>query len=243
MNLPAIAVFPDPDALARAAAERVCEVAAAAGDRFTLVLSGGSTPRRLHLLLAAEPCRARIPWNRTTVLFGDERCVPPDHPDSNYRMATETLLDRVPIDPASILRIRGEEDPERAAADYDAALRRHFAAEGAPRADLVLLGMGADGHTASLFPNTPALTATDRWVVANPVPRLGASRITWTIPALAAARRVLFLVSGADKAERAAEAFGGAPHPVQHPAEEVARKAGEVAVYLDVAAAERFQRK
>lgn len=239
---PEVRILTDPDAVARAAAERISAVAGSPG-RFVLVLSGGATPRRLHVLLASPEFRDRVPWDRTTVLFGDERCVPPDHPESNYRMARETLLDDVPLDPESILRIRGEDDPEGAASDYEASLRRLFAAEGAPRASLVLLGMGADGHTASLFPGTRALEPTDRWVVANFVPHLGAWRITWTVPALAAARRVLFLVTGADKAELAAEAFGGAPHPVQHPAEEVARKAGEVAVYLDVAAAERFQRK
>lgn len=195
----------DPAALARAAAEEVArraEEAVAARGAFALALSGGATPRALYALLAdsAAPYRARVPWGRVHVWFGDERNVPPDHPDSNYRMAREALLDRVA--PAAVHRIEGERAAAEAADRYEAELRAHLAGGpgGPPPLDLVLLGLGADGHTASLFPGSPALEERARWVAAPFVPRLGAHRITLTLPVLDAARAVLFLVAGAEKA-------------------------------------------
>lgn len=203
MTAPALRLVQDADALARAAAEELAAAAARAvalRGAFTLALAGGSTPRRLYALLAdrGAPYRDRIPWARTQVFFGDERPVPPDHPESNYRMAREALLDHVPV--ASVHRIHGE-DPAGAAA-YEAELRSFFRipADGAPpRLDLVLLGLGPDGHTASLFPGTPALDERVRWVVSSFVARLGTRRTTLTLPVLNRAR-VLFLVSGAEKA-------------------------------------------
>jgi 6-phosphogluconolactonase len=191
--------------------------AIAARGRFVVALSGGSTPRRLHALLADPdgPAAGAIDWGRVVVLLGDERCVPSDHPDSNWRMVRETLLDRLPVRPRA-LRPHGEDpDPARAARAYDGALRALFPA-GAPRVDLVLLGLGTDGHVASLFPGSPALEERRAWVAAPFVPRLGAHRLTLTLPVIEAAGAVLLLATGRDKAARAAEVLSGpGPLPAQ----------------------------
>jgi 6-phosphogluconolactonase len=150
------------------------------------------------------------------VFFGDERSVPPHHEDSNLKMASEVLLDHVPV--ANVHRIRGELPPDEAAEAYEEELRKFFQTEDVPRFDLILLGIGADGHTASLFPGTPALEVHDRWVVANPVPRLDTIRITLTIPVINAARAVIFLVAGEDKAEVLREILEGDADPRAYPA-------------------------
>src|SRR3990170_208271 len=181
---PEVVVFPDPERLAEAAAERFARVAAEAvgrAGRFTVALAGGSTPRDLYARLAGEPYRSGVPWREIHVFWGDERCAPPDHPESNYRMAAETLLEHVPIPREQIHRMRGEDpDVERAAGDYEGQLRATFrlGAGQLPRLDLVLLGMGADGHTASLFPGSPALREVSRLVVAVYIARLRAYRLT-----------------------------------------------------------------
>jgi len=200
-----------------------------------VALSGGSTPRALHALLAdpGGPFAAAIDWGRVHVLFGDERCVPPDHPDSNYRMARETLLDRVPIPPGQVHRLRGEDpDPARAADDYQGRLRALFPA-GPPALDLVLLGTGADGHVASLFPGSPALREGLAWTAAV-APRGGHPRLTLTLPALRAARAVLLLASGPDKAAAAAAAWAG-PGPL--PVQQVEPASGDLTLVLDASAA------
>lgn len=238
-------VAPDAPALMRLAAEELAaraEDAVAVRGRFTLALAGGSTPRALYALLSdpAAPYRARIPWDRAQLLFGDERCVPPDHPDSNYGMAARELLSRVAVPPASVHRMRGEDpDPERAARDYEAELCEVFALgeDERPRFDLVLLGLGPDGHTASLFPGTSALDETARLVAAPFVPRLGAHRLTLTYPVLDAARAVLFLASGADKAERVADVL---ERGADLPAARVRPADGELLWLLDAAAAARL---
>jgi 6-phosphogluconolactonase len=234
-------VLPDARAVAEEAALRVeaaAREAVVARGRFVLVLAGGTTPRALYGILASPDRRSRIPWRDTIVLFGDERCVPPDHPDSNYRMAMESLLHRVDIPANAIHRIEGEDpEPARAAARYEEALRRLFPGEAAPRFDVVLLGMGADGHTASLFPGSSALLETSRWVAVGKAPSPPVDRVTLTLPALRGARRVLFQIGGADKARAAAESFGGLPHAVPHPAERVRPDSGSVEVLLDAAAA------
>ncbi len=239
----AVEVLPDADAVYRTAAESLVSAAVGAVEqrgRFVVVLAGGSTPRDLHAILAEPPHRDRVPWARTWVLFGDERCVPPDDPRSNYRMAMETLLDRVPVPSEQILRMMGEaRDPSLAAAAYEAEIRALFPGASEPRFDLVVLGMGADGHTASLFPGTEALTETSRWVVANRIPKLETWRITLTLPALNAARGVMLLVTGEDKAQVFAEAFCGAPHPAPHPCELIVPKDGALEVLADRAAAAR----
>ncbi len=228
-------------ALAEAAAQAVADAAEAAVSqtgRFTLALSGGSTPRRLYARLASPPFSSRIDWPRLHVFWGDERCVPPDHPDSNYRLASESLLSKVPIPPERVHRMQGEDpDPERAAQAYAAELGRVFtlAPGGRPGFDLILLGMGADGHTASLFPGSPALTETTRFTVALYVERVKAHRLTLTLPVLNAAARVIFLVSGEDKAETLRMVLTGGPSPLR-PASLI-RPAGEVLWLVDRAAA------
>lgn len=178
--------------------------------RFTIALSGGSTPRRLYEILGAEPHASRIPWEQWHVFWGDERCVPPDHPESNYRMAREALLDRAPIPQAQVFRMRGENPPHQAAAEYEQSLRKVFP-ERDPVFDLILLGIGEDGHTASLFHDTEALNEENRLVVANWVPPLGAHRITFTLPLINAARNVVFLVTEGSKAEAVRQSLESRP--------------------------------
>jgi len=209
-----VRVYADADELARAARAEIVRRGSDAikeHGRFTLALCGGSTPRLLYRQLERED----LDWSKVELFFGDERCVPPEHADSNYRMAREAFLDRVALPAANVHRIRGELDPDPAAAQYEGELARIFAlAPGElPRFDLVLLGLGTDGHTASLFPGTPALEERERLVVAN---RLGADgsgtdgpdRVTLTYPVLNAASAVLFLVAGEGKASVAADIVG-----------------------------------
>lgn len=238
----AVTVYPDPDALAHAAAEAIVTLAAeavAARGRFSLGLSGGSTPRVLFALLASDRYAGRIDWPRLHVFWGDERCVPPDHPDSNYGMARALLLDHVPVPPEHIHRLRGEIDPVAAATEYDNQLRAFFARQGADAArfDLLLQGMGDDGHTASLFPGTDALAVRDRWVVANYVPKLAAWRLTLTAPAINAAAHVVFLVAGAGKAEALRAVLQGPSQPELYPSQLVAPTAGDLTWLVDAAAA------
>lgn len=242
MSEPRVQVVPDAETLARAAADRVTEIARAAIEaqgRVTIALSGGSTPRALFRLLSQEPWREWIDWERLYVFWGDERTVPPDDPESNYRMAHEELLARVPIPAGQIHRMRGEDDPSEAARSYEAVLREVFAlAPGAwPRFDLILLGIGADGHTASLFPGTAALHETERLVVANEVPQLSTTRLTLTAPVITAAAQVLVLAAGADKADAVRRAIAG-PRDLEETPSQLLRDArGEVTWLLDEAAA------
>lgn len=238
-------VFADPDALAAAAARRWQSIAAdaiARRGRFDVALAGGSTPRTLYRLLANPEWRASIDWGLVHFWFGDERCVPPDHGDSNYRMAREALFDAIDTPPAQIHRIEGERAPEEAARCYEDALRAHLPPDGAapPQLDLVLLGLGADGHIASLFPGTGLLDETRRWVGANRVDRLDAWRISLTLPLLNAARHVLLLVSGEAKAAIVAEVLGQTrPAASRYPVERL-RPARAVEWLLDAAAAARL---
>jgi 6-phosphogluconolactonase len=224
-------VLPDRTALAAEAARLVVARAAAAlaeKDSFTFVLAGGTTPRDLYRTLAdpAEGFRAELPWQRIHLFWGDERHVPPDHPESNFRMAREALLDHVPIPRENVHRIPAEEpDAARAAARYEAELRDFFAGADLPRCDLVLLGLGADGHTASLFPGSPALAERARWVAAPWVDALAASRITLTPPVINRAACVLFLVAGADKAPAVRAVLEGDAPPAVVPAR-IVRPAG-----------------
>ena len=240
-----IRIFSDSADLTQATAEHITGLAAASIDqhgRFSLVLSGGSTPRGLYALLASETFADRIDWPRVFVFWGDERCVPPDDADSNYLMARETLLDHVPLPPENIHRIAGEIDPQSAAEAYEHRLRDFFApTHTRPRFDLVLLGMGGDGHTASLFPGTAALDETTRWVVANFVPRLDTWRITLTLPALNSAANVLFLVTGSDKSDRLAEVLEPAASATAYPAQRIRPDDGQVQWMVDRAAAARLK--
>jgi 6-phosphogluconolactonase len=203
-----IRVLPDPPGAAEAAAR---EVVAAAEDAlhdhgaFRPAFSGGSTPRLLFQTLAGAEFRSLVDWSRSRIFFVDERCVPPDDERSNYRLAKENLLDPLGIPPDKVFRMRGEDEPARAADAYQEVLRAEFpGAGGPPHLDFVLLGLGPDGHTASLFPGTAALAETRRAVVANHVPRLDEWRLTLTLPVLNAARRTVFLVVGAEKRDMVA---------------------------------------
>jgi 6-phosphogluconolactonase len=246
MTTPAVEFYPDPAALYTAAAERIAAVAREAiAERglFSIVLSGGETPRGLYALLATPEWRDRLPWAQTLVFWGDERPVGPDDPQSNYRLAATTLLDHVPVPAAQVHRIRGELPPEEAAEAYSQVLARvcTLGPGERPRFDLVLLGLGADGHTASLFPDSPALEAlAERLVAANPVPSLGATRITLTAPTINNARQVIFLVTGAAKAEAVAAVIEGPPRPTQLPAQLIAPRSGGLVWLLDEPAAARL---
>jgi len=220
---------------AAAAREFAARAEEAIGERgrFAVVLAGGSTPETMYGILARD-CIDRIDWSSVYVFFGDERSVPPHHEDSNLKMASEVLLDHVPV--ANVHRIQGELPPEEAAEAYEEELRKFFQTEDVPRFDLILLGLGADGHTASLFPWTAALEVHDRWVVANPVPRLGTTRITLTLPVINAARAVIFLVAGEDKAEALREILEGDADPHAYPAKLI-QPPGEPEWMLDQSAA------
>ena len=235
---PEITVAADVDALYRVAAgvfQRASADSVAARDVFTVALSGGSTPKGLYSLLATdETLRSAIAWDRTEFFWSDERHVPPDHPESNYRTAEEALLSRVSVPPNRIHRVRAElPDPSVAAIAYEVDIRRAFDCYGEiPRFDLVLLGLGADGHTASLFPGTPGLAERSRLVTANHVPELG-DRITMTYPLLNAARLVMFVVSGAGKAAAVRTVLKPDPDAPGPPARLVRPEEGDVVWVLD----------
>ncbi len=201
--------------------------------RFAVALAGGSTPKRAYEVLATAYGESKdLDWSKVHAFFGDERTVPPNHEDSNYRMAQEALLSRVPV--GSVHRMRGELDPREAANLYERELEVFFG--GSPAQDLVLLGIGEDGHTASLFPQTPALNVRDRWVVENPVEKLNTTRLTLTIPAINAARAVNFLVSGEGKAHALKEILQKDAEPQEYPANLI-QPAGELVWMVDAAAA------
>ena len=212
-----VKIFDTPEELAEAAARGFVERAAAAiaeRGRFAVALAGGSTPKTTYEILARDHVDA-VDWPNVHVFFGDERTVPPDHEDSNYRTARKALIDQVPA--GSVHPMRGELPPEEAASSYEEELRAFFG-EDPPVFDLVMLGIGADGHTASLFPETSALEVTDRLAVANPVLKLDTTRITLTVPVLNAAREVFFLVAGEDKARALEEILEGDADPREYPA-------------------------
>jgi 6-phosphogluconolactonase len=231
-----------PQDLFQAAGEeliRTATEAIAQRGRFSIALSGGSTPRSLYTLIAAN-ASSTLPWDKMFFFWGDERHVPADDADSNYRMAKETLLSKVAIPPANIFRIPAENpDADAAAEAYEQTLRKFFdpAPGEFPRFDLILLGMGPDGHTASLFPETPALEEKVRLVVANRVEKMNTVRITLTLPVLNAARCVLFLVSGIDKAGALHEVLEGNGPAEKYPSKLVRPSAGRLIWFVDRAAA------
>ena len=203
--------------------------------RFALALSGGNTPRALYSLLATDAYRSKIDWSKVHIFWGDERCVPPDDEQSNYRMAKETLLLHVPIPEQNIHRVLAEmPDHNVAAEDYERQLASFFQSEsGLPRFDLILLGMGPDGHTASLFPGTAALQDTTHLVVANSVEKFGTFRITLTYPVINNAANVVFLVSGADKAPVLKEVLEGKKQPELYPSQNVNPTNGNLLFLVD----------
>jgi 6-phosphogluconolactonase len=243
-----LVVLQDQAALSEEAAERfstIAESAVAQAGRFTVALAGGSTPRPVYARLVTEPYRSRIPWRRTIVFWGDERCVPPDHPDSNYRMAEETLLRHLPVAPEGVYRMRGEDpEPARAASNYEQLLRAAFQLEAGavPRFDLILLGMGGDGHTASLFPGSSALAERAHLVAAPYVERLLAYRLTLTLPVINAAAAILFLISGREKAEILRSVLDPSWSDNQIPARQVCPRDGRLIWLVDQAAASLLDR-
>ncbi|MGD2099091.1 MAG: 6-phosphogluconolactonase [Desulfobacterales bacterium] len=239
-----IQIVADAESMCRAAAEtlvkhiyRILQT----NDVYSIALSGGSTPRRLYALLADDPeLDRRIPWERIHFFWGDERHVPPEHPDSNYRMAFEAMLSHAPIPPANIHRIRAENpDAGEAAEDYVRDIRQFFGITNGkmPRFNSVLLGMGSDGHTASLFPDSPALREQKCMVVANWVEKFNSYRITLTVPVLNNADLILFLVSGDEKAEALKTVLEGAAAPDRYPAQLIQPSRGQLMWFLDRPAA------
>jgi 6-phosphogluconolactonase len=237
-------VEPDAQALARRAAQYFVEMVgeAVAGRGYArIAISGGSTPKAAFELLAdpGQPWRSRMPWDRLDLFWVDERAVPPDHADSNYGMTREALLDRVPLRPEQVHRMEGELQPELAAARYETELRNSFRLEGAeiPRFDLVALGMGDDGHTASLFPHTAAIHEANQLVFANYVPQKDTWRITLTWPVIDHAGSVFFLIAGQDKAAILKDVLTGPHDPERLPSQLIWPASGILTLILDKAAA------
>ncbi len=238
-----VRVLPDGAAIARRAAQKFVEAGAAAVNEngsFSVVLAGGSTPKALYGLLVNDPAlRAQVPWDKMQVFFGDERHVGPDHPDSNFRMANEAMISKSPLKPEQVTRIKGEyPDAEQAAREYELAIRSYFKlGDGEfPRFDLVLLGMGSEGHTASLFPGTRALHEKRRIAVSNWVGKLLAERITLTPPAINNAAHVIFMVTGADKAPALTAVLERFYEPDQLPAQLIRPVNGTLLWLVDTAA-------
>jgi len=239
-----VRILPDLDALSRAAADEFLRTAREAirqGGRFTVALSGGHTPRRLYEYLINCPQEriGELPSEKMEIFFGDERQVVPDHAESNFRMVRETLLANGRIPLANVHRIQGELDPQQAADLYEAELRKCFglAPGQPPRFDLILLGLGTDGHTASLFPGTSALAEERRWACANWVPKLQSHRVTLTLPVLNAGAKVVFLVSGKEKAEVLRAVLQCEDEGVKLPAQLVRPHSGRLRWLVDADAA------
>lgn len=247
----ALQIAPDTTSLTRMAADLIATIARdaiATNGRFTIALSGGSTPRSVYTLLATDEFTGRIDWPCVHVFWGDERCVPPNDAESNYRMAKEALLERVPLPPANIHRMHGEDDPQQAAEAYGRTLRSWFGGnpeDGPPPAgfDLVLLGMGDNGHTASLFPGMAAVREQQRWVMAENVQAVSGWRMTLTPVIINAASNVAFLVAGQAKAARLHEVLETPPQPDVLPAQAIQPASGRLTWLLDAAAASRLTRR
>lgn len=242
--------FPDADAVALYAARLFVRLAKEAiWDRgvFHVALAGGRTPRRTYERLAAPELSRLVEWSSVQIYFGDERAVEPDHADSNFNTANEALLSGLNLHSSQIHRMAGEKgDLTLAAREYEAELSRFFGVkpgEGLPRFDLVMLGMGKDGHTASLFPFTAALEERQAWVVRNDVPQLSTERLTLTPPVINAARCAMFLVDGNDKAEALERVLEGPPNPLEFPAQMIAPQDGDLVWLVDEAAAAHLKRQ
>jgi 6-phosphogluconolactonase len=244
-----VQIYPDSQRLAQSAAKQFVETAESAIQArgvFSVALSGGSTPQLLYDLLASEPFSERIDWSRTQVFWGDERCVPPDHPDSNFFKANEILLSHVPIPEENIHRILAELTPEQAAEAYEETLLKFFSSltdeeeRTHARFDLILLGMGDDGHTASLFPGTPAVHEDRRWVIAQYIDKLATWRITLTPPILNRAAMIIFLVSGQSKSYTLQRVIYGSYQPDRYPSQVIKPEDGELLWMVDEAAAALF---
>ena len=237
-----ITVVDDPAALAAAAAAQFVQAATqglARQARWAMALSGGATPQAAYQRLAEPDLASQVDWVRVHFFWGDERCVPPDHPESDYGMARAALLDHIPVPATNVHRMRGELDPAEAAAAYQAELESFFGLAW-PLFDLVWLGLGEDGHTASLFPGTAALRETQRYVVANWVEKLNAWRLTLTAPVINHASRRTFLVTGSRKAQILKEVLQGPYQPEVRPAQLVLPEAGALVWLVDRDAASQL---
>ncbi len=244
-----VKIFPDPLSLSRAAAEQFVSIsnqAIQARGLFSITLSGGTTPQLLYTLLGSEPFSERVDWSNTHIFWGDERCVPPDNPESNYLKARQALLDHVPVPEENIHRILAELSPEQAAADYEESLLRFFSSladdeeRAQARFDLVLLGMGDDGHTASLFPGTDVIYEETRWVRTLYVDKLAAWRVTLTPAILNRAKNIVFLVAGSGKSYTLQRVIYGSHHPERYPAQVIRAEKGDLMWMIDEAAAALF---
>ena len=243
--MPEIEIFPDAAQLAARAAEQFNALAAYSirkRGRFVVALSGGSTPKAMNALLATTYTN-RVDWANVFVFWSDDRCVSPEDPESNYGNARASLLINVPIPPENIHRVYGELTPEHAAQQYEEELRAFFAGKSTPRFDLILLGLGDDGHTASLFPGTPGIRENSRWAVSvkhtePPLPLV--DRVTFTPPLINAAANVTFLVTGAAKAERLRQVLRDPYSPDTLPAQVVRPKDGKLFWFLDEAVAAKI---
>lgn len=236
-----------PAEVAQAAAHLFASAAASAVEKrgqARIAISGGTTPKAMFALLAdpTQPFVKQVPWQKLNLYWVDERCVPPTHPDSNYRMTNEALLSKVPLPEDRVHRMEGELDPSVAAARYESVIRNSFRLEGAetPTFDLILLGMGDDGHTASLFPHTEALNDLTDIVTANHVPQKDTWRITLTWPVINQGREVAFLIEGAAKAQVLHDVFLGIYQPDQYPSQIIRPASGKLTLLLDAAAASKL---
>lgn len=251
-TIPELVVLPNVDRLSDAVAHRFVSSANAAiqaRGEFIVALSGGSTPKRVYARLATEPFVSSLDWSRVHILWGDERCVPPDHEASNFRMARETLLDLVPVPQANVHRIRGEDDPAGAAATYERVLRTVLRTpSGAPRTasgfrlDLVFLGLGRDGHTASLFAGAASLQANAQWVAAEYVHAVSMWRVTLKAILINAAAETAFVVAGEAKAAIVRKVLQGPHRPHELPAQLIVPTTGRLCWFLDAPAAAGLER-
>jgi len=242
--LPQLIVLPNAAALALRTVELFISAASSAiasRGAFSVALAGGSTPKAAYELLAQSPYRERVDWPHVSVFFGDERCVPPTSDESNAKMAFSTLLDRVPIPATNIYRFQAEHEPERAASEYERTLVRELGP--APVLDLILLGMGPDGHTASLFPGTAVVHESGRLAMAPFVPKFNVHRLTLTPAAINAARRIVIAASGEGKADALAHAIEGPLMPNTYPVQVVAPTDGVLTWLVDHAAASQLTGK
>lgn len=241
---PEVKIFDDADKVAQAAAARFIELGQAAiaeRGRFAVALSGGSTPKRVYELLASESYKKQLDWSKVHIFFGDERCVPPDDDASNYRMANEALLARVDLPSKNIHRMNGVGDAVANSRLYEDEMRTFFNDAAWPRFDLILLGMGDDGHTASLFPGTEVLNEQEAWAAGIWVEKLGAYRITLTMPAINHAAHIIFMVTGENKAARLAEVLKGEHDAAMRlPAQMIKPLDGSLRWFVDRAASARL---
>jgi 6-phosphogluconolactonase len=235
-----IRILKNLDQVSATAAEEIIQIAKNAIEKrgvFRIALSGGSTPKTLYTELSSDDFKKQMPWKSTHFFWSDERTVPPDHPDSNYRMAQEAMFKHVDVSESQIHRIHAEvEDPNRAAEEYEKEIRQHFnVVSDVPQFDLILLGMGPDGHTASLFPGTEALNEQTRLVVSNWVSKFNTYRITFTVPLINHAASVIFMVCGDDKAATLKAVLEGPYDPEVYPSQFI-KPEGDLIWFVDQAA-------